>query len=156
MPVIQGGKIIEGAQRRVAVASGELAADFTGSGDGWIRARYDFSVDGGAVGAINLLAGAYIPPNAIILNAFIDVITPPTSGGAATLAISVEGANDIIAAAAVSGAPWSTVGRKNGVPVGTGATSIKTTAARNVVATVAAFALTAGVFDVWLRVLETQ
>lgn len=123
-----------------------------GRGDGGlqvIRARYDFAVDGGAVGDIDLTVGT-VPSGAIILGGFAEVVTPPTSGGAGTLALKVEGAADLVAAAAVSGAPWSTAGRKSLVPVFTGATTVKTTAARKVQATIATAALTAGVVDVVL------
>lgn len=115
-----------------------------------VRARYDFSVDAGAVGSIDLMRDADIPSGAVILGGFVEVLTVPTSGGAATLAITVEGAGDIVAAAAVSGAPWSTTGRKSVVPAFTGATSVKTTAARKIVATIAAATLTAGKLDVVL------
>lgn len=112
------------------------------------RGRYDFAVDGGAVGDIDLTAVAQIPANAVVLGGFVEVDTVPTSGGAATVAVKVEGAGDLVAAAAISGAPWSTTGRKSIIPVFTGATTVKTTAARKLVATVATAALTAGVFDV--------
>ncbi len=115
-----------------------------------VRGRYDFAVDGGAVGDIDLTKSAVIPANAVILGGFIEVDTAPTSGGSATVAVKVEGANDIINAAAISGAPWSTPGRKSVIPVFTGATTVKTTAARKIQATVATAALTAGVFDVVL------
>lgn len=115
-----------------------------------VRGRYDFAVDGGAVGDLDLTLDAQIPANAIILGGFVEVDTVPTSGGAATVAVKVEGAADIVAAAAVSGAPWSTTGRKSVVPVFTGATTVKTTTARKIQATVATAALTAGVFDVVL------
>lgn len=115
-----------------------------------VRGRYDFSVDGGAVGDIDLTRTAVIPANAVILGGYVEVDTVPTSGGAATIAIKVEGAADTVAAAAISGAPWSTTGRKSVIPVFTGATTLKTTAARKIQATVATAALTAGVFDVVL------
>jgi hypothetical protein len=114
------------------------------------RGRYDFAVDGGAVGEIDLTRTAQIPANAIILGGFIEVDTVLTSGGAATVAVKAEGAADIHAAAAISGAPWSTTGRKTVVPAFTGATTVKTTAARKIQATVATAALTAGAFDVVL------
>lgn len=113
-----------------------------------VRARYDFAVDGGAVGDIDL--GGNIPANSVILGGFVEVDTAITSGGSATVAVKVEGANDIVNAAAVSGAPWSTTGRKSVIPVFTGATTVKTSAARKVTATVATAALTAGAFDVVL------
>jgi hypothetical protein len=115
-----------------------------------VRARYDFAVDGGAVGDIDLTKTASIPAGSVILGGFAEVDVVPTSGGSATVAVKVEGAGDIIAAAAISGAPWSTTGRKSVVPVFTGATTVKTTAARKVQATVAVAALTAGTFDVVL------
>lgn len=113
------------------------------------RGRYDFTVDGGAVGDIDLTRTAQIPAGAVILGGFVEVDTAVVGTGA-SVALKVEGAGDIVAAAAVSGAPWSTTGRKSVVPVFTGATTVKTTAARKIVATVSAAVLTAGVFDVVL------
>lgn len=121
------------------------------------RGRYDFAVDGGVQGDINITLEADIPSGAIILGGFAKVLVVPTSGGAATLAIKVEAAADIIAAAAISGAPWSTAGRKSVIPVFTGATSVETTAARKIVATVGAADLTAGRIDVvlfWLKLFD--
>ncbi len=110
---------------------------------------YDFSVDGGAVGDI-ALRGDTIPSGAILVDALVHVDTAVTSGGAATLALKVEGAADVNAADAVSGAPWSTTGPKRTDFTATSA-PIKTTAARGIVATVATAALTAGKFTavVW-------
>lgn len=119
-----------------------------------VRGRYSFATDGGAQGDINLTAQALIPPNAIILGGFIEVDTAITSGGSATVAVKVEGGGDILAAAAIGGAPWSTTGRKSVIPVFTGATTVKTTAARRIVATVATADLTAGAFDVVLFYTE--
>ncbi len=111
------------------------------------RGRYDFAVDGGAVGDIDLTSSASIPANAYILAGFIEVETALDSGGSATVALKVEGAADLLAATAFGSSPWSTTGRKSIIPVGTGATSVKTTAARKLQATIATAALTAGVFD---------
>jgi len=113
------------------------------------RGRYDFAVDGGAVGDIDLTSSAQIPANAVITHGFMEVDTAVVGSGA-SVAIKVEGAADIVAAAAVSGAPWSSTGRKSVIPVATGATSVKTTAARKIQATVSAAVLTAGAFDVVL------
>lgn len=115
------------------------------------RARYDFGVDGGAVGTIVISDGQdKIPANAIILGGFVEVDTALTSGGSGTAAVQVEAANDIVNAAAVSGAPWSTTGRKSVIPVFTGATTVKTTQARDISIVIGTAALTAGVFDVTL------
>ena len=108
---------------------------------------YDFAVDGGAVGDIALRGDSVIPSGAIIINAIIRVNTVLTSGGAATVAIKTEGAADINAADAISGAPWSTTGAKRADFTATTA-PILTTAARTITATVATAALTAGKFTV--------
>ena len=114
------------------------------------KGEYDFAVDGGAIGAITLRAtsedslGNLVPNGAVILGGYIEVDTLFTTGTGATMAISLEGANDLIAATVVSGAPYSTTGRKSLIPVFTGATTIKTTAARSLVATIAVGTVTAG------------
>lgn len=118
------------------------------------RGDYDFADDGGAIGDINLMGVAGIPDNAIVVGGVIEVTTALTSAGAATAALKVEGADDLQAAAAVSGAPWSTVGRKDVVPDMTGSTAIKLTAARDIVLTIGTAALTAGAFSVVLYYLE--
>tara|TARA_R110002020_G_scaffold45737_2_gene130645 strand:+ start:9134 stop:9667 length:534 start_codon:yes stop_codon:yes gene_type:complete len=118
----------------------------------WAKAGYDFSVDAGAVSAIDL--GVTIPDNAIIVGGFIEVVTTcttaSTDGG--TMAISVEGANDIVTATAVSagGNIWD-AGLHDIIPDSTGSTAVKTTQARNVTATIASHAFTDGKFNVWLE-----
>ncbi|HEV8639454.1 MAG TPA: hypothetical protein VG370_35035 [Chloroflexota bacterium] len=157
MAVMSGGRVIEGAQARGGALSAEATAGAPavyGAIRG-VRARYDFAADGGAVGTIGLVGSAVIPSGAVVLGGFVDVVTPPTSGGAGTVAVQVEAAGDVVAAAAVSGAPWSTAGRKSVIPVFTGASSLKTTAARDVSAVIAAADLTAGVFDVYLFYVAT-
>jgi hypothetical protein len=111
-------------------------------------AEYDFTVDTGAIAAYTLrgvgVNGGAIPNGSIITGGEVDVLTAFTTGTAATMAISIEGANDLISATVVSGAPYSTTGQKSIIPVGTGATMIKTTAARSIVATIATGTVTAG------------
>lgn len=118
------------------------------------KAVYDFAVNGGAIAAIPL-TGDQLPSGAIILGGLVEVVTPPTSGDAATLALKIEGADDLIAATVISGVPWSTGGLKSVVPVFTGATAIKTTAVRSIVATPAVGTLTAGKFNVYLVYIDT-
>lgn len=114
------------------------------------RGNYSFAADGGAVGNINLMALVAIPSGAIVLGGFLEVDTVPTSAGAATIGVQVEGAGDMVAAALISGAPWSTTGRKSVIPAFTGASAVKTTAARDIVAVIGTAALTAGAFKVVL------
>jgi hypothetical protein len=111
--------------------------------------EYDFAKDGGAIGTLVMRSddGA-IPNGSVVLGGYIEVDTPVTSGGAATIAGQIESAGDLQAAAAVSGAPWSTTGRKSIVPVFTGASSVKTTAERNLTIVIAAATLTAGKFRI--------
>lgn len=113
---------------------------------------YDFALDGGAVGDITL-RGEQLPINAIVVDALLEVDTVLTSAGAPTVAIKTEGAADINAADLISGAPWSTTGAKRTDFTATSA-PIKITAARDVVATVAVAALTAGKFKVVIYYVE--
>jgi|SRR5581483_5617441 len=115
------------------------------------RVVYDFAVDGGAVGNITL-RGDSVPQSAIITDVLVRVLTVPTSGGGATIALSSEGAGDLQAAAAISGAPWSTTGPKRCTLNATG-TPILTTAQRSIVAVVATAALTAGKFVAYVSYL---
>lgn len=130
----------------------KLTAGGAMGGKKYARALYSFATDGGAVGDITL-RGDSLPSGAIITDALIHVDTALTSGGAATVAIKVESAADINAADAISGAPWSTTGAKRADLTATTA-PVKTTAARNIVATVATAALTAGAFTVVVEYVE--
>ena len=114
--------------------------------------EYDFTVDGGAVSTITLRSGDSrgntIPAGAVVVGGYLEVDTVVTSGGAATLGVSAEAAGDLLAPTVVSGAPWSSTGRKSIIPAFTGATSVKTSATRSLQVTVAVAALTAGKFRV--------
>lgn len=117
-----------------------------------VKAQYSFATMGGSIGDITLKDSlnqtVTIPINAIVLGAMIDVTTACTSGGAATIAIKTEGAGDIKGATAV--ASFSLNARLDGVPSFNAASSIKMTAARDVKATIATAALTAGLFNVYI------
>lgn len=118
------------------------------------RAVYNFAKDGGAISAI--VSPVVIPARAVIIGGFVSVITTCVTAGAdaGTMAISVEGANDIVAAIAVSNAanPWD-AGRQPIVPKRNTpeTTSVKTTVARRVTFTIAVQAFTAGKFVVYLE-----
>jgi hypothetical protein len=115
------------------------------------KGSYDFAKDGGAIGTIALRSNdSAIPPGSVIVGGYLEVTTAVTSGGAATGALTAEAANDLVNAAVVSGAPWSAAGRKSVIPAFTGATTVKTTAARVPSLVVAVAALTAGKFDLVL------
>jgi hypothetical protein len=117
------------------------------------RANYNFESDGGAIGAI--VSSCVIPNRAVIIGGFISVLDTcaTTNGDAGTMAVSVEGANDIRAAVAVStGTSWD-AGRQPIVPKRNTpeSTSIKTTIARRVTFTIAGEEFTDGRFVVYLE-----
>ena len=118
------------------------------------RATYDFSVNGGAIGAIPL--AATLPVGALVVGGFIEVLTTCTTAGAdaGTMAIHVQSANDIVTATAVSagGDIWD-AGKRAIVPKANTpeTTSIKiATTAKPITATIAGQAFTAGKFIVFL------
>jgi hypothetical protein len=97
--------------------------------------------------------GLQIPAGAIITRVFYEVLTNFTSAaGTATIALHLEGANDVVSAIAINdvSTPWNT-GRREGIQTGTAATMIKTTAARYLTATVGTQALTAGKMNVYVE-----
>jgi hypothetical protein len=102
--------------------------------------------------------GVTLPANAVVIGGFVNVNTLFTSASSntGTIAISVEGANDIVSAAAVSGAPYSSIGRKAIVPKSNTpeSTSVLATAAREITCTVAVAALTAGKLTGYLVYVE--
>ena len=100
--------------------------------------------------------GIKLPANAIVVGGFVDVNTALTGDAGATLAIHVQAANDVISAAAVGGAPYSTIGRKAIVPKANTpeSTSVKTTAEKEITCTVAVAALTAGKLTGYLYYVE--
>lgn len=145
----------------------ELLQPFIGTDDGLgvLRvARFTFDTAGeDSAGAANTTVAAHgtgvtLPIHALVVGGFVDVNTAFTSENTnnGTIAIKVEGANDIISAAAVSGAPYSTIGRKAIVPKANTpeSTSVKATAAREITCTVAVSALTAGKLTGYLYYIE--
>lgn len=111
-----------------------------------VTAAYDFAVDGGATGTITLRGDNAIPSGAVITGGFIDIETSCASA-TGTMAFQAEGAADILAATAQAGL---TAGRKSVIPAGTGATTVKTTAERNLKIVIATAAFTAGKFTITL------
>lgn len=116
--------------------------------------KYDFAVNGGAISTITLAGGKGInklPVNAVILGGTIDVTTALASGGSATISLgttSGSSASSLKSATAV--ASWTGAGQLALTPVFTAGTMVKMTAAGSITATIAAAALTAGVFEVHL------
>ena len=134
------------------------------AGNSFLRvARFLFDTAGkDAAGANNTTVAAHstgvtIPANAIVVGCFFDVNTLfDSTNHTSTIAISVEGANDIQTAAAVSGAPYSSIGRKAIVPKANTpeSTSVKASVARAITCTVAVEALTVGKLTGYLYYVE--
>lgn len=135
------------------------------------NAIYDISGgDSGAIGAHGL--GVYIPDNAVITKAWYDVITTFTDGDddSATIALHVQGANDMVAAIAISNASNVFDAGIHGTLLGSpalgadaahdtaievaalqAATMLKTTDERELTATVAGAAVTAGKMIIYVE-----
>lgn len=99
--------------------------------------------------------GATIPINAFVTGVWYWVETTLTSGSStATVALSIEGANDVVTAIAINDGttPWNNSAKPvEGVTkIETTSTWLRTTAARAVTATVAVEALTGGRLHVWV------
>ena len=121
------------------------------------RFTFDAGVEANrAIGAHG--TGVTLPIHSIVVGGFVDVNTKFDSDAtdAGTIAISVQAANDVISAAAVSGAPYSTVGRKAIIPKANTpeSTSLKCTAAREITCTVAVEALLSGKLTGYLYYVE--
>ena len=127
-------------------------------------ARFEFDVDEeDSAEALNSAIGAHgvgvtLPAHAIITGGFYDVNTPFTSDStdAGTLAIHVEGANDILNAVAISGNDPATKGRKAIIPKANTpeSTSVKTSVAREITVTVAVEELLTGKLTGYLYYVE--
>lgn len=112
------------------------------------KATYSFALDGGAISTITPTSSPTLPANAIILGGTIDVTTQPTSSGAATVAFGLGSGAQAASLKAATAIASLTVGQIAIIPVFTAATYLKVAAATSITITVAAFALTAGRFDV--------
>ena len=110
------------------------------------RCKYDFAVDGGAVGAITLMPDATIPSGSLILGCYINCTADVVGGAGTTGALHINSADDLVAAAVVTGAPFE-AGRFAGDHT-LGSAPIELTADRNITFTIAVNPVTAGVFEV--------
>lgn len=121
-----------------------------------VRALYNFASLGGAIGNIGL--GVWLPAKAVITRAWVEVITTLASAtNAATVALNAEAANDLVAAIAINNAalPWN-AGFHAAIPDEAVANLKKTTVARQLTATVAVEALTAGKFYLVVEYVVTE
>jgi hypothetical protein len=115
--------------------------------------RYEFAIDGGAVGPL-VLRGDQLPAGAIIVDTLINVETALTGGTVTdTVQLGSEGAADLQSAAARNASPWSTATPKRGTLTAT-AVPVRTTARRNLTMTINGTALTGGKLAVVVWYIE--
>lgn len=156
------GEVANGQLADNAVSEENLDAELQGSAPGlsFLRAaRFEFDPTANS-GERTIAAhglGVTLPDNALVLYGIIEILTTFASAGAdaGTIALSIEGANDLVTATAISsGTFWDAVKAKAVVPDALNlagiATAIKLTAAREITATVGGQALTAGKLVGWL------
>lgn len=143
---------------------GQLSSGaFDGSGTGvfpggsqtrTIFCEYDFAKHGGAQGNITI---GNLPAGVWVIGGFMNVETAPVGVGA-SIGVTSEGAGDVVAVAAIAGAPWSTTGKKAIVPKRNTpeSTSILTTAARNILFVISGADLTAGKVQLYVEVMGAR
>jgi hypothetical protein len=118
------------------------------------RFDYDFAVDGGVAGAINLRGGT-IPAGVLVLAGLLNIETDVASGGdAADAMLGINSAVDVVADTGTNAAPWDGTGLKAIVPDLTPAKAILTTAVKPVVLTIQDANLTGGKFSLFLLYLK--
>jgi hypothetical protein len=88
--------------------------------------------------------GVFLPNKAIVVRALYQTVTTFTSGGSATIALKVQSANDLKTATAYTDGSFTAATLTDCAPAHSAATSIALTAERELTATVATAALTAG------------
>lgn len=118
----------------------------------WVKAEYSFAKHGGAQSSIVL--GSFRTGTQVI-GGYMNVETAPVGVGA-SIGITLEGAGDVVAVAAIVGAPWSTTGRKAILPkrnTPEASATIVTTAARNLLFVISGADLTAGKVQLYLEVI---
>ena len=108
------------------------------------HARYDFSVDGGAVSTIVPSNSAIVPDNAVVTNVYHVTTTALTSGGSATLALTAGGVTLKAATAFDNGA-------FDDEDVTAYDVADKTTSSTGIQFVIATAALTAGVVEVYVQ-----
>lgn len=114
----------------------------------FLAAVYDFAVDAGAVGSINL--GIFIPNNAVVTKFFVKTVTAPVGS---TATISFGHSSDTDAWMVVNGTAMFVAGEcLPGVDLS--ANPLEATAARQLQITIGTAVLTAGVIIACLEFTE--
>lgn len=120
---------------------------------------WDFAVDGGAVGDIDLNGATnMLPDNAIITKVYSDTITTVTDGGTSTgtikLKLPVDG--DLTNTITVGGAGAAAGSLVNGIPDWDAANYVKTSAARGFQVEVGVVPITAGKIKYFIHYVQSE
>lgn len=121
------------------------------AGAGVAHAQYNFATDGGAISTIVPAVNSTIPANAVIISVTVNVTTPVTAVGLATVSVGTNatGGSATSFLAATAKASLTSNALLNGLV--TLAAPLKVTAAGQITVTPAVSALTAGVIEVWVQ-----
>lgn len=134
-----------------AAFDGMGTGTFTGSGQSrWVVAEYDFARHGGAQSSIAI---GTLGAGALVIGGYMNVETVPVGVGA-SIGVTAEAAGDVVAVAAIVGAPWSTTGRKAILPkrnTPEASSAVLTTVARDILFVISGADLTAGKVQVHLE-----
>ena len=158
--VALAGDVTVVAAGTTTIGASKVLSTMISSSDGAMKcARYTvlYSDLNTAGSGVAFVAGVTIPDNAIIYQALIDVTTTFVGDGddSTTIAVGIENqTNDLVTAVAIkTGTPWD-IGIQACIPVGTAASAIKLTAARQLAVTASYVAtdttLTAGAMEVFV------
>lgn len=142
---------INSAGQLIQLAGAAAAAPFgLGGALQMARAKYDFAVDGGAIGVITLATNAIIPANAILLGGVINPTTAPV-GATATIGFgTLAGSSAASLKAATAIATYTLDSLLPVIPVFTAGSAFKMTAAGAITMSIAVANLTAGVIEITL------
>ena len=154
---VTSAKILDGT-----IVKADMSTELQGTVDGLGNVKCArFTFDPSATAGMRTIAahglGVTLPDKAIVIGGGMEILTTFADGvaDAATIALMIQGANDLVTATAISsGTFWDAIKWKVIVPDAMAAagvaTPIKLTAAREVTATVGGVALTAGKLVGWL------
>jgi len=116
-----------------------------------IKATYDFSIDGGGIGTIQIFNSIVIPAGMIIYGGLLDVPVSLNGGGGATVAIGFgTGAQSAALKAATGFATYSAGSIIALIPVWTAASAVQVAVDSKLSVTIAVAALTAGKISIEL------
>jgi hypothetical protein len=165
--VASGGIIVANSGAEIETSSGSTvdlqdgttltetryAANGSGRLKRLVRTEFDATVDGGTSGATYDL-GEDLPANAIVTQAYFQIITQFVDDAAGTMSWFCAGADDLFAAADITGSGAGTI--TAGVPVGTAGTMFDVGSTCDIQVTLGPATTSAGKFVGWIEYVITE